>query len=90
MTLPSLVIGFLIASIIGTLFNLIRGGGPGRLLLILILAWIGFWGGHALATYWQISLYSVGPLQLGLAIAGCIIGSGIGYWLSLVDFSEIN
>lgn len=88
MTLPSLVIGFLIASIIGTFFNLIRGGGPGRLLLILILAWIGFWGGHALANFWDMTSFSLGPLRLGLAIIGCLIGSGIGFWLSLVDINE--
>lgn len=87
MTPPSLVIGFLIASIIGTFFHLIRGSGPGRLILILLLAWIGFWGGHALGNHWEFNFFSLGPIRLGMAIICCFIGSGIGYWLSLVDLN---
>jgi len=70
MTLPSLFIGLLISSLLGALFHLWRGGGPGRLLLYLFLAWLGFWVGHALGVRWQWRFFSVGPLRLGMATIG--------------------
>ena len=85
MTLPSLFIGFLFSSLFGALFHLWRGGGPGRLLLYLFLAWAGFWGGHALGAHWELNFFSMGPLNFGMAAVGSIIFLGIGYWLSLVD-----
>ncbi len=88
MTLPSLVIGFLISSILGSFFHLIRGGGPGRLLLLLIMGWAGFWGGHAMGERWNLDFFSLGPLHLGMAIVVCIIALGFGYWLSLVELVE--
>ncbi len=88
MTVPSLFIGFLISSLLGAIFHIWRGGGPGRLLLYIILAWIGFWGGHTLGFFWGVEFFSLGPLYLGTAILGSILFLGIGYWLSLVDMSE--
>ncbi len=88
MTLPSLFIGFLISSLLGALFHLWRGGGPGRLLLYLLLAWLGFWGGHSLGVHWNWAFFSLGPLYLGTAALGSIVALAIGYWLSLVDMSE--
>ncbi|MBL7164176.1 MAG: hypothetical protein ISS57_16400 [Anaerolineales bacterium] len=88
MTIPSLFIGLLISSLFGAIFHLWRGGGPGRLLLYLALAWLGFWGGHALGVRWEWSFFSLGPLRLGMATLGSIIALGIGYWLSLVDMGE--
>jgi len=85
MTLPSIFIGLIISSLFGAVFHLWRGGGPGRLLLYLFLAWLGFWGGHALGIRWDWAFFSLGPLRLGTAILGSIVTIGIGYWLSLVD-----
>jgi len=88
MTLPSLFIGFLISSLFGALFHVWRGGGPGRILLYLVLAWLGFWGGHALGIHWGLDFFSIGPLHLGMAALGSILLLGFDYWLSLVDISE--
>lgn len=90
MTVPSLALGFIISSILGLLLHLLRGGGPGKILLYLIAAWAGFWGGHALGNRWDFTIYSLGPLNLGMASVGCFIGLFIGYWLGRVDFSEVE
>ncbi len=85
MTLPSIVIGLLIALLMGSLFHLGFDGGGGRLLLYLLLSLFGFFAGHALgsALHWQV--LPLGPLDLGMAVIGSILFLFLGYWLSLVE-----
>ena len=90
MTLPALILGFLISTLYGAAFHVWRGGGAGRLLLYLILGWLGFWAGHWLAVRMEWSLYSVGPLRLGVATIGSLALLVLGYWLSLVDTEPQN
>ncbi|MBN1146643.1 MAG: hypothetical protein JXA78_05270 [Anaerolineales bacterium] len=85
MTLPALILGFLISTLYGAVFHVWRGGGAGRLLLYLFLGWTGFWAGHLLAIYMSWSLFNVGPLRLGGATIGSLVFLGIGHWLSLVE-----
>jgi len=85
MSLPTLLFGFLISTLLGAFFHLLRGGGAGRLLLYLILGWTGFWAGHFLAGYFGWTFGSLGTLHLGLAVLLSLIVLGIGYWLSLVE-----
>jgi hypothetical protein len=85
MTLPSIILGIVISSLYGTIFHLYRGGGPGRLLLYLVSAWIGFWLGQFLANTLGWSFLSLGPLRLGMGTIGSAITLAIGYWLSLVE-----
>jgi uncharacterized membrane protein YeaQ/YmgE (transglycosylase-associated protein family) len=85
MSLPTLLFGFLISTLMGAVFHLLRGGGAGRLLLYLILGWVGFWVGHFLASYFGWTFGSIGPLHLGLAVLVSLIFLVIGYWLSLVE-----
>lgn len=85
MTIPSILIGFVISSLYGVAFHLWRGGGLGRLILYIILAWIGFWIGHFLGNYLGLSFASLGPLHLGTATLGSALTLGFGYWLSLVE-----
>lgn len=88
MTLPSVVFGFLVSTLMGAGFHFWRGGSLGRLILYLILAWIGFWGGHLLGENLGITFGSVGPLRFGMALVGAVLTLGIGYWLSLVRDDE--
>ncbi len=88
MTIPSLLIGLVISSLYAAVFHLLRGGGPGRLLLYILLTWIGFWGGHILGDFRSWHFLGLGPLNLGMATVGSIFTLAIGYWLSLVDTSE--
>jgi hypothetical protein len=85
MTLPSILIGIVISTLYGAAFHLWRGGKLFRLVLYLILAWIGFWIGHTLGNLWGWTFFSLGPLRLGAATLGAVTTLGIGYWLSLVD-----
>jgi len=84
MNLPGLLLGLVLSTLYGAIFHLWRGGGLGRLLLYIILSWIGFWSGQFLATYLGWTLITVGSLHLGLATLGSLIFLLLGYWLSLV------
>ncbi len=85
MTLPSIVIGLLIALLMGALFHLGFDGGAGRLVLYLLLSLCGFFAGHSVGTalHWQV--FALGPLDLGMAVLGSILFLFLGYWLSLVE-----
>jgi len=85
MTLPALILGFLVSTFYGAAFHVWRGGGAGRLLLYLLLGWAGFWAGHFLAVRMGWTLYSIGPLRLGTATIGSLAFLCIGHWLSLVE-----
>lgn len=88
MTIPALVFGFLVASFIGALFHLWRGGGPKRLLLYMILSWVGFIGGQFFGKEMGLDFFAVGPLYMGVAVLGSLVVLGVGYWLSLIRFEE--
>ena len=85
MTIPTILIGIVISSLYGVAFHLWRGGGLGRLILYIILAWIGFWIGHIIGIRLNLTFGSLGPLRLGAATLGAVITLGFGYWLSLVE-----
>jgi len=67
MTLPSFVFGALLATLYGSLFHLWKGGSLLRLLADLIFAWLGFWGGHALAAAQGWSWGMIGSLHFLIA-----------------------
>jgi hypothetical protein len=88
MTIPALLIGILFSTLYGAGFHLVRGGGPGRLVLYIIFSWAGFWGGHLAGVALKSNFGLLGPLQLGLGTVGSVAGLAIGYWLSLVQISR--
>ena len=73
MTIPTFIFAFLVASLLGALYHLIRGGGLGRLFLDLLLSWIGFALGHFLGVWQGWSLFPLGGLDLGLSMPGGLI-----------------
>jgi hypothetical protein len=85
MTIPTLLLGFVISTLYGALFHLWRGGGAARFLLYLLLSWLGFWAGHFLGVHFKWSFFDVGPLHLGMATLFSLVFLAIGYWLSLVE-----
>jgi hypothetical protein len=87
MTLPSIILGAILASVFATLFHLWRGGSGMRMLLYFALAWIGFWGGHWIADQLGWHFFSLGPLNIGLASLGSWLFLSLGYWLSLMQTS---
>ncbi len=85
MTLPSILLGLLIALLIGALFHVWRGGSLLRLLYYLALSVAGFFAGQWLGMWRGWTLLPVGTLDLGMAMIGSLIFLGAGYWLSLVE-----
>lgn len=83
MTTQGILLGFVIATLLGALLHLITGGSLLRLGIYILLSWIGFWVGHIAAYLMQWTFLKVGVLQLGGALIGEIIILGLGYWLSL-------
>lgn len=78
----ALLLGFVISSLIGAAFHLLRGGGLSRLLLYLVLGWIGFWAGQFLAVQFDWRFFSVGALRLGAAVLSSLAILVLGSWLS--------
>ncbi|MFN2121417.1 MAG: hypothetical protein ACK2T0_13600 [Anaerolineales bacterium] len=84
MTLPSAVFGLLCALLIGALFHVVMDGGPGKLLLYLILSVVGFAVGQWVAASQGWTVFPIGPLDLGIAATGSLVLLLLGHWLSLV------
>ena len=84
MTLPSAVFGLLCALLIGALFHVAVDGGPGRLLLYLVLSVAGFGAGQWTAASRQWVVFPIGPLDLGIAAIGSVVFLLLGHWLSMV------
>lgn len=85
MTLPAIIFGLIASTLYGAIFHLIRGGNFGRLILYILLGWIGFWIGHFIAEWLGWEFLSVGPLHMGIATIFSWLVMLIGYWLSQVE-----
>jgi len=88
MSIPALFLGLVLSSLYGALFHLWRGGHAGRLLLYLILSWLGFWIGQFLGNLMNISFDILGQLHVVSASLGSIVFLLVGYWLSLVQVEK--
>ena len=73
-TVPGIYFSLLIATGLGLLFHLIRGGNLGRLLLYLAAAWVAFMAGHFVAEWLDWHIMRVGPINLFAAILAAVIG----------------
>ncbi len=88
MNFPALIFGWALSSLYGLLFHVWRGGGPGRILLYLLLAWIGFAAGHFAGNALGWSFAIIGALNAGMGTLGSALFLFVGHWLSLVDVSR--
>ena len=82
MTIPTLIFAFLIASLYGALYHLVRGGGLGRLILFLVFSWVGFALGHLVGIWQNWLILPVGQLNLGISTIGSLILLAVGDWVS--------
>lgn len=82
-TLPAILMGIFFSTIYGAVFHLWKNGGFLRLLLYIILSWVGFWVGHLLGATLKWTFLSIGPLRFGMATLGSLIFISGGHWLSL-------
>jgi len=88
MTFPALVFGIVLSTAYGTAFHFFKGGGLKRLLLDVILAWVGFWTGHILGGLIGWTFMAVGPLNTGAAtLASALVLFG-GDWLSRIEVTR--
>ena len=85
MSIPTLFLGLILSTLYGALFHLWRGGNAGRLILYILLAWIGFWLGQLIGNLANVSFDTLGQLHLVVASIGSIVFLIVGYWLSLVQ-----
>jgi hypothetical protein len=85
MTFPALIFGILLSSAYGTAFHFWKGGSLKRLLLYVVLAWVGFWAGHVLGTVLKWTFAAVGPINAGMATLVSAIFLFVGEWLSRVE-----
>jgi len=87
MTAPAFIYSFLVATFLGSAFHLLKGGSGGRLILLLILSWAGFFIGHLLGSAWGIKFLMIGPVSGGFGAIGSIIFLLVGNWFSRLDQS---
>jgi len=72
--MPGAALGLLIASILGLLFHLARGGSLPRLALYVMTAWISFFAGQFVSSWIGWEAWRVGTLNLLPAF----LATGIG------------
>ena len=81
MTLPVVLLGLVIALLIGFIFHILRDGNGRRLLLYLGLSILGFslaqW--ISMASGWK--LHQLGALDLGMDVIGSILVLIGGDWI---------
>ena len=85
MTLPSILFASIIATLLGSLYHLIRGGGFWRLIFYTTLSMIGFAIGHLVGIWRGWFLFEFGALNVGLSSAGSLILLVLGDWLSRIE-----
>ena len=88
MPLPSILLGIVLAILYGSVFHLLRGGSIRKLLVILVLAQAGFWGGVWLGRYMSWSFYMVGVLDAGAGTLGSLALLALGELLSRIKLPE--
>ncbi|MFH1524049.1 MAG: hypothetical protein ABIF04_03715 [Chloroflexota bacterium] len=88
MTFPAILFGVVLSTAYGTAFHFWKGGGLNKLLLFIVLAWLGFWIGHIIGGLIGWSFAAVGPLNVGLATIGSALFLFVGEWLSRVEVTH--
>ena len=82
MTTPAYLIAIILATLYGALFHLYKGGNASKMLLYLVSSWMGFIIGHNISRVVASSIYSIGPLNAGMASIGSGLALVLAHWLS--------
>lgn len=69
---PNTAFALIVATLIGALFHLILGGRWRRLLLFLLVSWVGFGAGDAAGRTLGVTALMIGDLHLATAIIGTL------------------
>jgi hypothetical protein len=88
MTIPAILFGIVLSTTYGTVFHLWKDGSLKKLILFIILAWLGFWAGHFFGGLMKWNFASVGPVNTGAATLGSALFLLVGEWLSRVEITH--
>ena len=70
---PTVVFGFILATLLGAAFHLVFGGDARRLAVFLLAGWAGFGIGHVAGVLFGIDLLNIGTLRVVAATGGAFI-----------------
>jgi hypothetical protein len=70
---PTLIFGFIVATLFGAAFHLVFGGDARRLALFLLGGWTGFGLGHVAGVLFAIDILNIGTLRIVSASAGAVL-----------------
>lgn len=76
-TASGIILGFLLATIYGTVFHLFVGGPSRRILLYVFASWIGFTIGHIIGDLLGLELLKLGAVHL--------FSASLGAWIALIS-----
>ena len=82
MTTPAYLISIILATLYGAVFHLYKGGAASRILLYVVSSWMGFIIGHNVSQIVGASIYSIGPLNAGMASLGSGLALVLAHWLA--------
>jgi len=85
MTFAAVLLGTVIALIIGCAFHFWKGGGFKWLIVFNLFSIIGFWMGHIIGGLLNFHFLPLGPINTGSAVIACLIVLFGGYWLSMAS-----
>ena len=85
MTVPDLVLAFLVAALYGSLFHFVRGGNGWRLLFHLSLSLLGFTLGQMIGGVGNLEFFPIGSLHFGIASIASVLFLIVGEWLSRIE-----
>ncbi len=88
MTFPAIIFGIVLSTVYGTAFHFWKGGSLNRLLLYVVLSWLGFWTGHIVGSAIGWSFAAAGPINTGMATLGSAVFLLVGEWLSRVEITK--
>ena len=74
---PAIILAILVGIFNASLYVLLRGGGTGRLPIILVASILGAWAGDVLGDRLGIDVLTIGDFHLVMASIGAWVGIGI-------------
>ena len=88
MNTPILLLGFVVSTLYGAAFHFLTGGSLKRMLLYLVVSWIGFWVGHFVGGRLNYTFWSIGVLHAGMASVGSFLFLLIVFGFNLVKLQQ--
>ncbi len=79
---PNLFIGVIASALMASLFHLWKNGGPGKLIIYLIFAFLGYLLFSALFALTEVDVFKIGPYDPGAGVIGSIVLLFFSHWLT--------